>query len=329
MNHFIVKFKVDERYKFTHWAALQKFVKDVFVSVNLESSIRQLFMIDVRQDESTHFPNTLSATANLADNTLTKICRVGDTTRAEDLFKKLQLEKKREISLAAKAGVTIMELEIVKDVVSDEDKVHQTLSTLNILATNSKYSLLKNISPLHTERTDYGIVNVYNNYSEVFFNEGHIGYTKGLDRSIHKHIYYAMYTNATVNDKFRFAYLRSNDFANYISFATPTGSIGTNSLMDNIDSDTMKEFIDEVVNVVEMFKHYSPILPNEPVRLENRYRDSIGNYYHFLGDQMTLKPKQFIELQSEYLNQLLNYLDTSHIDVAKVKKYADKWRILG
>jgi hypothetical protein len=320
MDHFVWTVSISHDTKFFNFFEIEKYFKDSLISCGIHPEFRQL-LETVRAIELESNNNVLSTVYNLTTNTLTKTHRIpnGDIiAKMFDAFFKTNNDK--FISLTNN-GIQISTL-VKKNVQTDQDKVNQTLKQLPTFSTSSN-SLLCNIIPLHIEHTEYGTIYIKQDYIEIWFNDGHIDFIRNLSPDLYDNLYYKIYKAGI--DSFRFAFPRSYDYETapqYISLACPTGVCGVSCLQDSIDTEYLKQYINEVLLIITEWESVTTLFPDDPIRFENRIKDNIGYYYIFLGTNRSLTKTQFINLQIEYLSQLVDYLDICSIDKNIILQYA-------
>jgi hypothetical protein len=83
----------------------------------------------------------------------------------------------------------------------------------------------------------------------------------------------------------------------------------------------LKLYINQLAEVINKWKTITDLFPDDPVRLENRVQDNIGYYFIFLGTNRNLTLAEFIELQVEYLLQLIDFLNNSTINKNEIISY--------
>lgn len=322
MDHFVWTVSISPDTKFSNFFEIEKYFKDSLISFDIHPGFRQL-LETVRAIELESNNNVLSTVYNLTTNTLTKTHRIpnGDiVAKMFDTFFKINNDKFTNLS---NSGIQISTL-VKKNVQTDKDKVNQTLQQLPTFSSKSN-SLLCNIIPLHTEHTEYGTIYIKQDYVEIWFNDSHIDFIRNLSPDLYDNLYYKIYKSEV--DSFRFAFPRSYDYETapqYISLACPSGECGVSCLQDNIDNEYLKQYIDEVRLIIIEWGTVTDLFPDDPIRLENRIKDNVGYYYIFLGTNRSLTKIQFIDLQLEYLSQLIDYLNNSYIDKDTIIDYAKK-----
>jgi hypothetical protein len=191
-------------------------------------------------------------------------------------------------------------------------------------------SLLRNLIPLHVEHTDYGILYIRQDYIEVWFNTGHIDFIRNLSYDLYENIYYKIYKEDHLIDSniIRFAFPRSYDYEpapHYISLGCPDGTCGISCANDiinsKVDTEYLRLYIDQMAEVINKWKTITDLFPDDPVRLENRVQDSTGYYFIFLGTNRNLTLAEFVDLQVEYLLQLIDFLNNPTIDKNEIVSY--------
>jgi hypothetical protein len=327
MDYFAFQITVTDPIDFLNWTHLEKHVKDTITSSGIISNWLQTIK-SIKQIELTLHNNSMSSTYNLKTNTLTKMHRVPDADTVVKIYKDFIHNNQSSIDYLKQLGIQFSEPIVEKNIQTDQDKVLQTLSTVPKVESNST-SLLKNLIPLHTEYTDYGIVYVRADYVEIWFNDGHIDFIRDLDYTLYENIYYKIYKDDLIDSSIiRFAFPRQYDYTpapQYISLGCPDGTCGESCYQDivdrTIDTAYLKLYIDQVAEVVSKWKRIVTVFPDDPIRLENRVQDTRGYYFIFLGTHQDRSLKEFVDLQVEYISQLIDFLDSSSIDKDQILTY--------
>jgi hypothetical protein len=328
MDYFAFQISVTNPMDFSNWTHLEKHVKDTITKAGIISNWLHTIK-SIKQIELTLHNNSMSSTYNLKTNTLTKMHRVPDADIVSKIYKDFINTNQNSVNYLKQLGIEFSEPIVEKNIQTDQDRVLQTLSTIPKFRSDST-SLLKNLIPLHTERTDYGIIYVRASYVEIWFNDGHIDFIRELDHKLYENIYYKIYKDNLINsDIIRFAFPRQYDYTpapQYISLGCPDGTCGESCYQDivnrRIDTAYLKLYIDQAVEVVTKWQTITTVFPDDPIRLENRVRDTRGYYFIFLGTHQDRSLIEFIDLQIEYISQLIDFLDSSSIDKDQVLTYA-------
>lgn len=322
MDQLVLQFKISNNKQFSHWRDLEEYFKNMLIEIGLHTAIYDLTMNHVWNLEHEICSNVVSSVSDLKTNTITKLCRVKDASTLQNIYNEFVTQNLSRLEEARKRGITVTISDIKKNVIADIDIIKDIIRKIPIVQEPNKYTLLQNIEPLHVENTPFGTIYIKKDYVEIWFNDGHVGYIYDIGVDLHNNLYYPMYKNANGNDKVRFAYSRMNDFSGYISVAAPAGECGVSCLNDTIDTEYLIQFINDVREIISMWKLYGDVFPNDPIRLENRAKDYIGYYYKFLGNSLDYSLNDFIALQLEYLDQLISYLDSELIERNEVINYA-------
>jgi hypothetical protein len=309
MDHITFKLQVTDDVNFKHWTDLQEHIKSIITSVGLHPAWFQLVMVDVAGLEHQLFNNVLSATYNLKDKMLFKKCRVADSVTVQNLYNKFLNENTQLILKAKLLGVSFLPLDIETNVVSDEILIKQAIEHVTVSSVPYTFSLLQDLTPLQVISTSFGVVNIKRNYIEAWFDEGHVDYICEFDPHLHK-FYYNMYKQDIIDKSIiRFAFFRKYDYNPiqplHISFAWPTEEQGIMILDKTVN---MFTYIDQVSEIISKWSTTTEVFPNDPIRLENRMKDREGYYFILLGSKLNLTLIEFINLQFEYLTQIISYL---------------------
>jgi hypothetical protein len=321
MDHVALNFKVSKNNKFYHWRELEEHFRNSLIEIGLHAAIKKLTMHHVWNIEHRTHNNVISSTSNLRTNTITKLCRIADSTILEKIYDDFLIENDQLIKVAATRGIEF-DIKVNKNIESELELIKNTMSSIEVVKKINKFPLLQNIEPLHVEHTHYGVVYIKNDFVEVWFDTGYIYYLYDIGLDLHNNLYYPMYKNASSADGIRFAYSRMNDFEGCMSVAAPAGDCGISCLYESIDTEYLKIYINEVSEIINMWKKYTARFPNDPIRLENRAKDFIGYYYKFLGNRLDHSLTDFIELQLMYIDQLIGYLNNPLIDQTAINQYA-------
>jgi hypothetical protein len=327
MDYFTFQIKILSPIRFSNWTHLQNHIKNAITSVGIISDWLQTIK-SIKQIELTLHNNSLSATYNLKDNILTKPHRVPDADIATKIYKNFIDKNYNSIEHLKRLGIHFSDPIVEKNIQTDQDIVLESLSKLPNFTSENR-SLLRNLSPLHTKKTDYGIIYIKADYVEVWFNDGHIDFIRNLDKELYDNIYYKIYKEDIIDsDVIRFAFPRQYDYTpapHYISLGCPDGTCGESCYRDIlagiIDTEYLKLYIDQVAEVLNKWKTITEFFPDDPIRLENRVRDSRGYYFIFLGTYQNYSLIEFVDLQIEYLSQLIDFLNISSIDKKSVLYY--------
>lgn len=323
MDHFIWKVSIDIDTKFANLFEIEQYFKTNLISCNVHAQFRQLGE-DIRAIERDAYGNVISTVYDLTNNTLSKINRVPNADVVLSMYNTFYNNNKDNIVKLAQCGVHLDSPVVIKNVQTDQDIVNQTLETIPKFIGTSD-SLLRNMLPLHTEYTDYGLIYIKQDYIEIWFDDGHVDFIRSLDDDLYDNLYYKMYKEEV--DTVRFAFPRSYDYKpnpQYISLGCPAGECGRSCLTDIlngiVDTEYLIQYINQTAEIINSWKSITKLFPDDPIRLENRIIDSLGYYFIFLGTNRDQTLQQFIDLQIEYLSQLLDYMDT--IDKNAVLEYA-------
>lgn len=319
MDYFVWTVSISTDTKFSNFFEIENYFKNSLISYGIHPDFRQL-LENVRAIELECNNNVLSTVYNLKNNTLTKTHRVPDGDIIAEMFDTFFKTNNDTFISLSNSGIQIS-TKVNKNIQTDQDKVNQTLQQLPTFSSSSN-SLLCNMIPLHTERTEYGTIYIKQDYIEIWFNDGHIDFIRNLSSDLYDNLYYKIYKLGV--NSFRFAFPRLYDYETapqYISLACPAGICGVSCLQDNIDTEYLKQYIDEVLLIVSEWEAVTTLFPDDPIRLENRIKDNIGYYYIFLGTNRSLTKTEFINLQLEYLSQLIDYLNIDSVDKNVILQY--------
>jgi hypothetical protein len=330
MDYFAFQITVSPSIKFANWTYLEKHLKDTITSVGLISEWQEVIQ-SIKKIELTLHRNSMSSTYNLKTNTLTKPHRLPDADIAVDIYNNFIVNNQYKLEQLKELGIHFSSAIVEKNMTTDCDRVKQTLDRLPHFTADST-SPLRNLIPLHVESTEYGTVYIKQDYVEIRFNDGHIDFIRELHHDLYENVFYKTYKEDLINcDIVRFAFPRQYDYTSapqYISLGCPDGTCGISCSIDiankNITTEYLKEYIDQVAEVINKWKTITGLFPNDPIRLENRSKDSLGYYFIFLGSKRDHTIKQFIDLQNDYLSVLIDYLDIPVIDKDVVLDYAYK-----
>ena len=135
----------------------------------------------------------------------------------------------------------------------------------------------------------------------------HIDYLCKMDWSLYE-FYYNLYKfKAILSPIIRLAFTREyitiNDiYPNYVSFSYPTGEQGMPDSSINL-------YIDQVYDVILGMKALSNIFPDDPIRLENRFKDSYSHYFVLLGQSLNKSIDEYIDLQLNYFKGIASDME--------------------
>jgi len=329
MDHVTWTASFNDDFKFTNWPQIDAGLKNALTSVGIISEFQQL-LLDIKEIEKTLYKNTMSSTYNLKNKTLIKIHRIPDSDIVVEMYNTFLRNHKKELEELSTTGVYLSELVVEKDVETNQERVKKTLEKLPKFTLDSK-SILKNTIPLHTEYTDYGVLYIRQDYIEIWFDAGHIDFIRNLSYDLYENLYYKVYKQDQLinSDIIRFAFPRQYDYEpapHYVSLACPDSQCGISCLQDIIDqkinTDYLKLYIDQTREVITKWKTVTDLFPDDPIRLENRALDSVGYYFIFLGTNRDHSLSKFIDLQIDYISQLIDYLNSPSIDKEEIIRYA-------
>ena len=314
---------------FKHWQDLHRYVRDSIISVGLYSEFSQMDA-DCRALEIC--VNCLSATYNLNSKTITKTFRVADGNAAVAVYNRYLTHNLTSIQELYASGLVYKEMTVEHNIKSNLSIINDAIQQIpSVIIPKIKFPLLKNLQSVYTVHTDHGVMKVKQDYIEYWFNDGSLDYlyTADFNHRLHS-LYYKMYKRGFVNnDVIRFAFFKIYDYGNYMSLSAPTENRGTCDLFDDctvINTDYINLYIDQSAELIHEWKQISDIFPNDPIRLENRIKDNDGYYFVLLGSNLDQTLPNFINLQLEYLIQIIDYLNCIDIDKTAVFNYAlQKW----
>ena len=332
MDHFSFQISVTKDMIFDHWQDLYKHIRDTLISNGIHDNFIKVDKFFRSQEIC---PNCVTATFHIASNTITKTYRLSDGNNAKIIFDQFLIDNSSKILELNTVGILYGDRWAEQNVKSNLEIINDEIQSMpSLVIPETKFSLLKNLKPIYTKETEHGIMYVKQDYIEYWFNSGTIDYLYNINFGwqLYFYLYYQMYRRNFINNYLiRYAFFKIYDYENYISLRPPTEDNGKPDLFDPntvITNEYIMLYINQAAEIIDEWKQIGNLFPNDPIRLENRIKDSRGYYFIFLGSELDHTLPQFIKLQFEYLSQILEYLDCKTVNKTDVFNYAyHKWTV--